>query len=128
MKISEIVCYFLSIQYQTMNKCILCVSEINLPLKVPTKVLLIMCHNWGSPVFGESIRCCLQCDTSRWAIGPPGTVIQRICDGNGTGNQPVSGTRSGTVYPSHQAVADCTVIPNRECSPSYAETVRNRIN
>lgn len=31
----------------------------------------------------------------------------------------------GTVYPSHQAVADRTVMPSREFSPSYVETVRS---
>lgn len=33
---------------------------------------------------------------------------------------------NGTVYPSHHAIADRTVIPNREFSPSYAETVRSQ--
>jgi hypothetical protein len=30
------------------------------------------------------------------------------------------------VYPSHQAIAERTVIPKREFSPSYAETVRSQ--
>lgn len=60
-------------------------------------------------------------------MGPgPETVIVRICDGNGTGNHPVNGTNSGTVYPSHQAVADRTVMLNRELSfSSCSEIGRN---
>jgi hypothetical protein len=38
------------------------------------------------------MRYCLHGDTSNWLICPPGTVMQRICDGSGTGSQPVSGT------------------------------------
>ena len=33
---------------------------------------------------------------------------------------------NGTVYPSHHAIAERTVIPKREFSPSYAETVRSQ--
>lgn len=65
---------------------------VSLPLNVPIIRLLMMCHNWGSPVFLAMIKCCLHGETSKWVIGPPGTVMQRICDGSGTGNQPVSGT------------------------------------
>ncbi len=84
-----------------------------------------MCHNWGSPVFLANIKYCLQGETSNIVIGPPETVIHRIWDGSGTGSQPVKGTNNGTVYPSHHAIADLTVVPNNEYSPSYAETVLN---
>lgn len=63
-----------------------------LPLKVPMMRLLMMCHNCGSPDFLAIIRYCLHGDTSKCVIGPPGTVMHRICDGRGTGSQPVSGT------------------------------------
>lgn len=64
----------------------------SVPLNAPTSVLLMMCHSCGSPVFFASTRYCLHGDTSNWVIAPPGTVMHRICDGSGTGNQPVSGT------------------------------------
>lgn len=67
-------------------------GKFSLPLKVPMIRLLMMCHSWGSPVFLAMMRCCLHGDTSKCVIGPPGTVMQRICDGRGTGNQPVKGT------------------------------------
>ena len=51
--------------------------------------------------------CCFEGATSMNRMGPvPVTVMVRICEGSGTGSQPVSGTSSGTVYPSHQAVAE----------------------
>lgn len=70
----------------------LCFWFVSLPLNVPIIRLLMMCHSCGSPVFLAMIKCCLHGETSKWVIGPPGTVMQRIWDGSGTGNQPVSGT------------------------------------
>lgn len=53
----------------------------------------------------------------------PETVIVRICDGSGTGNHPVSGTSNGTVYPSHQAVAERTVLLSKELSFSSCSDI-----
>lgn len=72
--------------------------NINLPLNVCTKLLLIICHNCASPVLGAIIKCCLDGAISIQRIGPgPETVIVLICDGSGTGNHPVNGTNNGTV-------------------------------
>lgn len=69
-----------------------------IPLNVCTRLLLIICHNCGSPTFGAITKCCLSGETSNVLITPvPVTVIQRICDGRGTGSQPVNGTNNGTV-------------------------------
>lgn len=58
----------------------------------------------------------------------PDTVIVRICDGNGTGSHPVNGTNNGTVYPSHQAVADRTVMLNKDVSFSSCSDIgRNQL-
>lgn len=64
----------------------------NSPLNDPMYRFPMMCHNSGSPVFRAMIKCCLQGETSKCVMRPPGTVMQRICDGSGTGSQPVSGT------------------------------------
>lgn len=61
-------------------------------------LLLIICHNCASPVFGDITKCCLDGANSMHRMGPgPDTVIVRICDGSGTGNHPVNGTNRGTV-------------------------------
>lgn len=53
----------------------------------------MMCHNCASPVFGATTKCCLDGATAIHLMGPgPEIVIVRICDGNGTGSQPVKGT------------------------------------
>lgn len=92
-------------------------SETDLPLNVCTRLLLIMCQSCASPVFGAITKCCRDGATTIQRIGPgPDTVIVRICDGNGTGSHPVNGTNNGTVYPSHHAVAERTVILNNELS------------
>lgn len=52
----------------------------------------MICHNWGSPVFFAIIKYCLHGETSSNEIGNPGTIMQRICDGNGTESHPVNGT------------------------------------
>lgn len=87
-------------------------------------LLLIICHNCASPIVGEMIKCCFDGAKQIDRIGPvPETVIVRICEGNGTGNQPVNGTNNGTVYPSHQAVAERTVILNNELSFSACSEI-----
>lgn len=87
-------------------------------------LLLMMCHNCASPTVGEIIKCCLDGATAMARIGPvPLTVIVRICDGNGTGNHPVNGTNNGTVYPSHHAVAERTVMLSSELSLSACSDI-----
>lgn len=77
----------------------------------------MICQSCASPTFGDITKCCLEGATVMDRMGPvPVTVIVRICDGRGTGSQPVSGTSNGTVYPSHQAVAERTVMLNNELS------------
>lgn len=96
----------------------------NLPFNVCTKLLLIMCHSCASPTCGAIIKCCFDGAITSERITPvPVTVIVRICDGNGTGNQPVNGTNRGTVYPSHQAVADRTVMLNNDVSFSSCSDI-----
>lgn len=68
------------------------------PLNDPMYRFPMMCHNSGSPVFLAMIKCCLQGETSKCVIRPPGTVMQRICDGRGTGSQPVKGTNCQNIY------------------------------
>lgn len=80
-------------------------------------LLLIICQSWASPTLGDITKCCFDGANAIDRIGPvPDTVIVRICDGNGTGSHPVNGTNNGTVYPSHQAVADRTVMLSNELS------------
>ena len=76
-----------------------------------------MCHTCTSPTFGAINKSCLDgaMAIANKGVGPD-TVIVLIWDGNGGGSQPVNGTNNGTVYPSHQAVADRTVILSRELS------------
>lgn len=70
------------------------------------------------------IKCCFDGAIKIERICPvPDTVIVRSCDGKGTGNQPVSGTNNGTVYPSHQAVAERTVIDSKEVSFSSCSDI-----
>lgn len=99
-------------------------SEFDWPLNVCTMLLLIMCHSWASPTLGVMTRCCLDGANIIDRIGPvPDTVIVRICDGNGTGSHPVNGTNNGTVYPSHQAVAERTVMLSNELSFSACSDI-----
>ena len=94
-----------------------CSISLDLPLNVCSNELLIICHSWTSPDFVARMRCCFDGATTISRIGPvPDTVIVRICDGSGAGSHPVRGTSNGTVYPSHQAVAERTVMLNSELS------------
>lgn len=79
--------------------------------------LLMMCHNCGSPVFLAMTRYCLHGDTSKCVIGPPGTVMQRIWDGRGTGNQPVSGT-SWKMFQIYSGILEISLfnLPTELCS------------
>lgn len=83
-----------------------------------------MCQSWTSPVFVAIKRCCLVGARAISRIGPvPVTVMVRIWEGSGGGNHPVNGTSKGTVYPSHQAVAERTVILNNELSFSSCSLI-----
>lgn len=100
-------------------------GKTTIPFNVCTKLLLIICHSCASPTCGEIIKCCFDGAITMERITPvPVTVIVRIWDGNGTGNHPVSGTSNGAaVYPSHQAVADRTVILSNDVSFSSCSDI-----
>lgn len=112
------------IGYATRSAIVCLDLKFDWPLNVCTMLLLIMCHSWASPTLGVMTRCCLDGANIIDRIGPvPDTVIVRICDGNGTGSHPVNGTNNGTVYPSHQAVAERTVMLSNELSFSACSDI-----
>lgn len=59
-----------------------------LPLNVCTMLLLIICHNWASPVCGAITKCCLDGAITIERITPvPDTVIVRIYQKKGKKNK-----------------------------------------